>query len=742
MVLKNDTIRLGIFFFYDQDGIVDDYIIFYLQNMIPHFSEILVVCNGKLTSEGRERFERLNKIKVLVRSNIGFDVWAYKTGLEFYGWDKLINKFDELIMFNFTIMGPVTSIKQMFDEMNQKDIDFWGLTVHNGANFDPWGLMEDGKIPVHIQSHFIAVRKKMLSSYEFQRYWEDMPMINRYEEAVGLHEAIFTKRFEAYGFRWKVYTNTEDLLDETYYPMFNMPVELIRDRKCPFFKRKLFINDWESSINENAYHAAAELYDFLENETDYDINLVIKHILRTGNLTDFINSINSRYIAKDVPMGRYADKKIAVIVDATIASKQYYFSKYLCNIPNGVVCMILAEDEEFERIVKFLPKDCETYHIKVSGNENWLSLLKEISRNYDYVCKISNITGDYMGIRTNIRSFANLAYDCMLSSPDYIYGIIDIFEKDDNLGMLIPMNSIHADYFGAIGREWGDKENYEAVKTMLDEIKCKVPISFSKRPVVSLTDCMWIRTAALADFFDESIIKKISSWDKKLRDGLQKGKLRNMEAVKVIRENYSGIKYLYSYILQHRGYYTTFVMPEKVMANYLTNYENSVARLNCGIHNYYSLREFLFSAEAYYMKAEMNFNDGSGYLRKNMITETIVCRKNNSEDVVISFPMMKNTQEIVLNLATGHMCICKNIKFIFMDTNKCEIQVNPEVKDNSTKKIGQEIDMFFGMGAEYRLNGDFSNAVKVIVVIQQYIVMPYMQGIEEGVNSKKRLFSK
>ncbi len=230
---------MGIFFFYDQDGIVDDYIIFYLQNMLPHFSEILVVCNGKLTSEGRERFDRLKKIKVLVRSNIGFDVWAYKTGLEFYGWDKLINKFDELIMFNFTIMGPVTSVKQMFDEMNQEDIDFWGLTVHNGANFDPWGLMEDGKIPVHIQSHFIAVRKKMLSSYEFQRYWEDMPMINRYEEAVGLHEAIFTKRFEEYGFRWKVYTNTEDLLDETFYPMFNMPVELIRDRKCPFFQAKI-----------------------------------------------------------------------------------------------------------------------------------------------------------------------------------------------------------------------------------------------------------------------------------------------------------------------------------------------------------------------------------------------------------------------------------------------------------------------------------------------------------------------
>lgn len=89
------------------------------------------------------------------------------------------------------------------------------------------------------------------------------------------------------------------------------------------------------------------------------------------------------------------------------------------------------------------------------------------------------------------------------------------------------------------------------------------------------------------------------------------------------------------------------------MSNHLTNFENSVARLNCGIHNYYSLGEFLFSAEAYYMKAEMNFNDGNGYHRKNMVTETVVCRKYSPEEVVIRFPMMKDTKEIVLNLATG-----------------------------------------------------------------------------------------
>ena len=744
MILENGTERLGIFFFYDKDGIVDDYIFFYLRSMLPYFKEILVVCNGQLSFTGRERLEKLDKTRVLVRQNKGFDVWAYKTGLEFYGWDNIINGFDELIMFNFTIMGPVTSVKQMFDEMNKEELDFWGLTIHNGADFDPWGLMKEGKIPLHIQSHFIAVRKRMLSSFEFRQYWDNMPMINNYEEAVGLHEAIFTRHFEDCGFRWKVYSNTDDLINETFYPMFNMPVEMIRDRKCPFFKRKLFINDWDSSIDENGFHAAAELLDFLKNETTYDINLVIKHILRSGNLTDFLNSINSRCITKNVSKDIYKDKKIAIVIDATYKSEQYYFSKYLCNIPNGAKCFVLVHGDDIDRISKMMPQNIEVKYIKANEGENWLDLFRYICENYDYLCKISNITSDYTnmgGMRTNARSCANLIYDCLLSNPDYAYGIIDLFEKDENLGMLIPMNVLHSDYFGVIGHEWGDRENYEAVKEMLEEIECKVPISFNKRPVVSLTDCMWIRTAAFTNFFTRDIIEKISSWDEKMISGVFQEKWRDIEAVNIIKKNYRGIKYLYSYILQHRGYYTTFVMSEKVMSNSLTNYENTVAKLNSDLHNYDSLHGFLFYNKMQLFRAEMNFNSGNGYYRENMITRTVIRRKYSSEDTVIKFLVMKDTKEMVLNLVSGHMSICKNIKFIFLDKNNCEIDVIVEIKDNSTEKMPNNIDIFFNKGAEYRLKGDFSNVTKIVVVIQQFIAMPYMQGIEEK-KAKRGLFSK
>ena len=130
--------RLILYFMYDKDGIVDDYVPYMLRELKKNSTEILVVCNGKLTRESREKLQEVTP-NVLVRENKGFDVWAYKTGLEYYGWDK-IRSFDEVIMMNFTIMGPVYPLEEMFKTMDQRDLDFWGITMfHEYKEGDPFG---------------------------------------------------------------------------------------------------------------------------------------------------------------------------------------------------------------------------------------------------------------------------------------------------------------------------------------------------------------------------------------------------------------------------------------------------------------------------------------------------------------------------------------------------------------------------------------------------------------------------
>ena len=134
--------RQGIFLLYDEQGCVDEYIVYMLQSMNQYFDKITVVCNGILLSEGRKKLESIDRIQVFVRENKGFDVWAYKEAMEHIGWEE-IKDIDELIMFNYTLMGPVyeQDLDRMFKTMDAKNVDFWGLTLYHGVPFDPWGIL-------------------------------------------------------------------------------------------------------------------------------------------------------------------------------------------------------------------------------------------------------------------------------------------------------------------------------------------------------------------------------------------------------------------------------------------------------------------------------------------------------------------------------------------------------------------------------------------------------------------------
>ena len=128
--------RLGIFFFYEKNGDVDDFITYYLRDLARNLTELIVVCNGKLSKQGRAAFEEFTD-QIIVRENKGLDVWAYKTALDHYGWQRL-SEFDEVVMTNSTLMGPVRPLKEMFDAMAERtNLDFWGLTIHHGAEGNP-----------------------------------------------------------------------------------------------------------------------------------------------------------------------------------------------------------------------------------------------------------------------------------------------------------------------------------------------------------------------------------------------------------------------------------------------------------------------------------------------------------------------------------------------------------------------------------------------------------------------------
>jgi rhamnosyltransferase len=188
--------RVAIFSLYNERGIADDYVIFLLEKLREFVERIFVVSNGELSKESEiainSKCDRL-----IIRKNEGFDVWGYKTGIEAIGFDGL-SEYDELILLNDTCYGPLFPFSEMFSEMESRDCDFWGSAAHQEMTPNPF--TGTGHLPRHLTANFIAIRKDMLKSQAFKRYWKDLPEIKTYIDAILLHESRFTKHFTDLGY--------------------------------------------------------------------------------------------------------------------------------------------------------------------------------------------------------------------------------------------------------------------------------------------------------------------------------------------------------------------------------------------------------------------------------------------------------------------------------------------------------------------------------------------------------------
>ena len=75
------TKRLGAFLFYDKDGIVGDYIDYLLEKMNEHLDKLIVICNGEVNEEGKDRL-KVFATEMIFRENEGFDAGDGNTCLQ------------------------------------------------------------------------------------------------------------------------------------------------------------------------------------------------------------------------------------------------------------------------------------------------------------------------------------------------------------------------------------------------------------------------------------------------------------------------------------------------------------------------------------------------------------------------------------------------------------------------------------------------------------------------------------
>lgn len=574
MILSNkkEVKRLAIYFFYDKDGIVDDYVLHMLNDLNKNISDLLVVCNGLLTIDGRHKLEKCTK-NILVRPNTGFDVWAYKEALESYGWDGL-SEFDEVILMNFTIMGPLYPFEEMFSNMNKKDIDFWGITAFHKAEFDPFGTIKYGYIPLHIQSHFIVVRQNMLKSSDFQKYWNERPMVNSYEEAIGFHEAIFTKEFGDKGYKWDVYADTSDLYNHSYCPIIMSPLKLIKDKRCPIIKRRSFFHDYNDFLNFNTGEASVKMMEYIEKNLDYDTNLIWDNILRVQNQADIKRNLHLNYILSsevtETTKNKNKNKKIALIMHIYFEDLVEYCFNYAASMPKYSDIYITTNSKEKKYIIEKIFKKGNFNKVEVIIIENrgrdvsaLLVATKKFIMEYDYVCFAHDKKVGQLDFAIKGEAFSNKCFENILSNNIFVENIINTFEKNPRLGLLTPPPPNHAEYYPTIGEmDWGC--NYMNTLNLAKDLDINLNFNYDKEPIAPLGTMFWFRPQALKTLFDKNW--EYNDFPKEPND--TDGTLLH------------AIERIYPFVVQHEGYYPAWVMVDSFAQIEITNLYFMLRELN------------------------------------------------------------------------------------------------------------------------------------------------------------------
>ncbi len=559
MVLGDNRKRLVIYFFYDADGIVDRYVPFMLNALKPHCTEIFVVCNGKLTVEGRNIFMEISP-HLLVRENKGFDVLAYKAAIDNYGWEKLA-QFDEVIFMNHTIMGPVYPFSELFGKMNDEDVDFWGITSCHKVMSNPFGC-EYGYIPEHIQSHWIAVRSSMFKSLEFQKYWNEIPEINSYGDAVGKHEAIFTKHFEDIGFTWSVYADTDANFSD--YPLMKNPVELFEKCHCPIFKRRSFFSPYFHVLSDSDGSQGTQILEFLENNSLYDTDLIWENLLRTNHLSDIKNAANLNYVlsAEEKPVTVPRKQKLALVIHEYFIDMVDYCYGYALSMPSYSDIYITTDSVEKKEVIekKFAGGPWNSVKVLLVENRgrDVSSLLVGVAsylQDYDLVCfmhdkKVGQLNYEIKGFYFSERCFKNL-----LGTPALVEQIISRFEHEKHLGLLCPPPPNHADFFGTLSIDWKWYLNYENVKTWKEKLGLLIPLSKDKDIIAPFGSMFWFRPKGMKKLLDYGW--KYEDFPKEPLN--QNGTLHH------------AIERLYSYVEQDAGFYTAYAVSTCYAKTELTN---------------------------------------------------------------------------------------------------------------------------------------------------------------------------
>jgi len=465
-----------VYFHFDPHHQVRDYVVAALSSLRPHANHILLVSNSPISEVDRARLATCCD-EILPRPNEGLDVGAYRAGLEHLGWERLAD-FDELILTNHTYYAPLRPWEEVLTRAaGWGDISFWGMTDH--ATMRPHPFLAQRELPRHLQSHWIAVRRRLLTDPAFREYWEQMPPVSSYRDSIQWHESRFTGHFAELGHTWQVAFPVDRYRSEN--PAIEEAPALLADG-CPLLKRRALFHDplhqdRQAVVGGELLEAAAR--------AGYSEDLILSDVVHTAAARDLIvNAGLTEVVTGCVPGAAGAGAETSsperrptgcVVVhvpagrEALERAEADGLAQRLASLPAHWRVVVTSPERldaaDLERVTGRRPSQEDTQEDSAHGEgdvsfrlvrdldpRGTIAFLTQCDDLWDpgrgddgdeggdggpLVLRITVGPPPVPGTRADDVAHRQ-ALDCLLDSPGYTAGLIDLFARHPGLGVAMP----------------------------------------------------------------------------------------------------------------------------------------------------------------------------------------------------------------------------------------------------------------------------------------------------------------
>lgn len=143
--------------------------------------------------------------------------------------------------------------------MDKKNLDFWGLT-------------QNSKHQVHLQSYFIVYSNKVFTSSIFRNFFRNVKQQKKAWDVIKNYEIPFTQMLQDYGYCWDSFISVNDKELQEYltintdltlyfpYSLLNKSMELVNVKCLIDISKNKQLNQTIQFIKDNNY----KLYKMLK----------------------------------------------------------------------------------------------------------------------------------------------------------------------------------------------------------------------------------------------------------------------------------------------------------------------------------------------------------------------------------------------------------------------------------------------------------------------------------------------